>query len=176
MTNSAPNEINLALDVYLLFSVFYEAWGNPPGHRKLADSYLSLYDEQIRVTGHLLDALGLARRDGKNQLGWRLAERLVSLVVKPRRCRRTPKRRLTSEEVKALNVILEWSTREFETRSEVPEFIYPVLHVLGLAKLCDDGRTWIPTNRLCKLTDELQDEDDSSEGQEMSIRPHHRLD
>jgi hypothetical protein len=50
MTNSAPNETNLAFDAYLLFSVFYEAWGNPPGHRKLADSYLSIYEEQIQVT------------------------------------------------------------------------------------------------------------------------------
>jgi hypothetical protein len=165
MTKNAPNEINLALDAYLLFSVFYEAWGNPPGHRELADSYLSIYEEQIRVTGHLLEALELARRDSKHQLGWGPTERLVSLVVKPRKCRRTPKRSLTAEEVKALNVILEWSTREFETRSEVPEFVYPVLHLLGLVKLCDDGCTWIPTKRLCKLTDGLQDEDDPSEVQ-----------
>jgi hypothetical protein len=165
MTKNAPNEINLALEEYLLFSVFYEAWGNPPGHRELADSYLSIYEEQIRVTGHLLEALELARRDSKHQLGWGPTERLVSLVVKPRKCRRTPKRSLTAEEVKALNVILEWSTREFETRSEVPEFVYPVLHLLGLVKLCDDGRTWIPTKRLCKLTDGLQDEDDPSEVQ-----------
>jgi hypothetical protein len=164
MTNDAPNEINLALDTYLLYWVFYEARGNPPGHRELADSYLSIYEEQIRVIGHLLEALDLARRDSKRQLGWRPTERLVSLVVKPRRCRRTPKRSLTAEEVKALNVISEWSTPEFETGSEVPEFIYPVLHLLGLVKLCDDGRTWIPTKQLCKLTVDLQDEEDRSEG------------
>jgi hypothetical protein len=73
--------------------------------------------------------------------------------------------------VQALNVILELTTRDFETRSELPEFIYPVLHLLGLVKLCDDGRTWIPTKRLCKLTDALQDEDDVSDEQKTSIRP-----
>jgi hypothetical protein len=139
MTNNAPNEINLALETYLLLSVFYEASGNPPGHMKLAESYLSIYEEQIRVTGRLLEVLDLVRRERKHQLGWRPTERLVSLVVKPPRCRRRPKRSLTAEEVKALNVILQWSTREFETRSEVPEFIYPVLHLFGLVKLCDDG-------------------------------------
>lgn len=160
MTSSASNEIDLPFDAYLLFSVLYEAWGNPPDHRKLADSYLCLFEERIRVTCTVLHGLNLVSRDRKHPLGWRPTEALVSLIVKPRRCRKTPKHSLAAEEVKALNVILEWSTREFETRSNVPGFIYPVLHLLGLVKLCDDECTWVPTKRLCKLITDLQEEDD----------------
>jgi hypothetical protein len=155
MFKSPPNGLNMTLDAYLLFSVFYEAWGNPPHHRKLAQSYLYIFEEQIRVACMVLQGLNLVRRDRKIRLGWRPTEALVSLVVKPRRCRKTPKRSLTAEEVKALNVILDWSTREFETRSEIPGFIYPVLHLLGLVKLCDDG-CWIPTKRLCEATAESE--------------------
>ena len=58
-----PNDLQFDTETYLLFSIYYEAYGPFEVMDESAATYVKRFEKQIRGTGQVLEWLGLAIPD-----------------------------------------------------------------------------------------------------------------
>jgi hypothetical protein len=155
---SAPNDLKFDTETYLLFSIYYEAYGVLKGMDGSAATYLQRFEKEIRGTGQVLEWLGLARTDKKSPLGCKPSHLLMSLIVEPRRCSKSKKSFAYPEDAEVFDMIFDATVGDVEEWSNIPSFVFSVLRLLGLAKESDLLDT-VPTPQLYRLAAERRQEE-----------------
>jgi hypothetical protein len=152
-----PNDLKFDTETYLLFSIYYKAYGTLVGMDGSAATYLKRFEKEIRGTGQVLEWLGLAKPDKKSPLGWKPSHALMSLIAKPRRHSKCKKPLAYPEDLEVFDMIFDATVGDLEEWSNIPSFVLSVFHLLGLAKEAD--LDIVPTPRLRRLVCERRQEE-----------------
>jgi hypothetical protein len=144
-----PNDLQFDTETYLLFSIYYEAYGILKGMDGSAATYVKRFEKEIRGMGQVLEWLNLAIRDKNSPLGWKPSHDLMSLIAKPHKRSKSKKLCSSAEDDEVFDMILDAAVGELEEDSNIPSFVVRVLRDLGLAKEAD--LDWVPTRRLRAL-------------------------
>jgi hypothetical protein len=146
-----PNDLQFDTETYLLFSIYYEAYGILEGMDESAATYMQRFAKQIRGTGQVLEWLGLATPNKSSPLGWKPSHDLMSLIAKPHERSNSRKPGPSAEDNEVFDMILDAAVGELEEDSNIPHFVASVLTGLGLMVRGCDGVDYIPTKRLRRL-------------------------
>jgi hypothetical protein len=144
-----PNDLQFDTETYLLFSIYYEAYGILKGMDESAATYVKRFEKEIRGTGQVLEWLGLAIRDKNSPLGWKPSHDLISLIIESRKHSKSKKLHSDDEDAEVFDMIFDATVGKVEEWSNIPSFVLSVLQFLGLAKEAD--LDCVPTPRLRAL-------------------------
>jgi hypothetical protein len=146
-----PNDLQFDTETYLLFSIYYEAYGPFQVMDKSAATYVKRFEKQIRGTGQVLEWLGLAVRDKNSPLGWKPSHDLISLIAKPHKPSKSKKSCSSAEDDEVFDMSLDAAVGELEEDSNIPRCVGRVLIALGLMVRSSCDCDYIPTKRLRTL-------------------------
>jgi hypothetical protein len=152
-----PNDLNFDTETYLLFSIYYEAYGILKGMDESAATYVKRFAKEIRGTGQVLEWLGLATPNKKSPLGWKPSHDLISLIIESRTHSKSKKRCADDEDAEVFDMIFDATMGQVEEWSNIPSFVLSVLQLLGLAKEAD--LDFVPTPRLRALACERRQDE-----------------
>jgi hypothetical protein len=147
-----PNDLKFDTETYLLFSIYYEAYGILKGMDGSAATYVKRFEKQIRGMGQVLEWLALAIRDKNSPLGWKPSHDLISLIAKPHKPSKSKRMYPSAEDDEVFDMILDAAVGELDENSNIPSCVASLLTALGLmVRSGDDLGGYIPTKRLRKL-------------------------
>jgi hypothetical protein len=152
-----PNDLQFDAETYLLFSIYYEAYGTLKGMDGSAATYLKHFEKEISGAGQVLEWLGLATPNKDSPLGWKPSHALMSLLVEPRKDSKSKKLCADDEDAEVFDMIFDATVGKVEKWSNVRSFVLSVLQFLGLVKEADLDR--VPTPRLRRLACERRQEE-----------------
>ena len=164
-----PNDLEFDTETYLLFSIYYEAYGPFEVMDESAATYVKRFEKQIRGTGQVLEWLGLAIPDKNSPLGCKPSHDLVSLIAKPHKPSKSKKSCPSAEDDEVFDMILDAAVGELEEESSIASCVAKVLTALGLMVRGRDY-DYIPTKRLRKLACERHQEERNQRNEERWLK------
>jgi hypothetical protein len=127
------NDVQLDVGPYLLTCIFERAWGNMVA----IHDWASDRSKEVKGTLCVLEWLGLVEPDESSHLGFKPTHVLMSIVMARGNQLHTLERPPSNREECALDCILGTALGR-KDRQGLDEWVYKVLHALGLVSACHD--------------------------------------